>query len=87
MLLRVCVDGIIFLSILFLPWWLGAVFAIGAAFFFRTYYEIIAEGFLIDALYGIPRAWVFDLSIVMGVFAVAAYIFIERLKKRIRARK
>ncbi len=87
MLLRIFTGIVLFLSILFLPWWVSAVIAISAVFFFKSYYEIIAAGFLIDALYGAPRAWFFDLSVIGGVFAVVAFFLIQWLKRRIRARQ
>lgn len=39
-------------SLLYLPWWAGAVVALSAAFLVEGFYEVVIYGILSDALYG-----------------------------------
>ena len=85
MLKRIILDLLLFLSILlFVPWWATVFFAVVLAFYFKHYYELIVVGFIIDALYGIPQIWFFNIEILFGLISIFTYIFIEFLKKKIR---
>lgn len=84
MFIRICADIFLFLSILFLPWWCSLLFCIYAVFFFSSYYEVIAAGFLIDMLYGAPRVWSFGLSVAAGPLMAVLYLFAQWIKIRVR---
>lgn len=55
-----------------------------AVFFFRSYYEIIVAGFLIDMLYGAPRALFFGSSVIVGPLMAMLYLFAQWIKIRVR---
>lgn len=41
----------VFLSIIFLPWWLSLLVMVALAFYFPLYIEIIFFGFIFDSLF------------------------------------
>jgi len=84
MLIRVIADIVIFFSILYTPFWLTLLALIGAAFYFRSYYELIGGGILIDMLYGTPLVKFFDVSFITTIITVSLYFIIDRIKQNIR---
>lgn len=50
--MRLLVNLILIVSLLFLPWWVGALFVLVACFFIKSLYEVVLYGILFDGLYG-----------------------------------
>ncbi len=48
---RLIIFVAVFLSVVFLPWWLTLAFLLALAFYFPLYLEIIFFGFLFDHLF------------------------------------
>jgi len=80
--IRVAADVALFISIFIAPFWLTAILAVLAVFFFARFYEIIFLGVLIDALY-LPD---FSRLIIvpMTLSASAVYFAISLIKPRLR---
>ena len=83
-MMRVIANIFLFLSVLFLPWWMTAIFIIAALFIFKNFYEAIAWGFFGDLLYGISIAAFFNFGLFLTLGAGTIFFIVEFLKKRIR---
>jgi len=75
---RIAADIILFLSILFLPWWLTTAIALLFLFFFHFFIEFVIAGFIVDMLFRAGDIPMFGLS------AVAIFIIISFLKTKLR---
>jgi len=84
MYLRILADIIIFLSILFLPWWVTIFLVLFGIFFFNHFYEAIIAGILIDLLYGTRAEEFFGIWFLFFIIFSSIYFFGEKLKKNIR---
>jgi hypothetical protein len=76
---RIIADTLLVFSILFLPWWAAALFALSCMFVFDTYFEAIAAGFVVDALYSSETRRFFGAEFVSTLamstlFFVALYV-------------
>jgi len=83
-MLRFIANLILFFSVLFLPWWVTAIFIVVAIFIFKKFYEAIAWGFFGDLIYGISIAAFFNFGLFLTLGAGIIFFIIEFLKKRIR---
>ncbi len=45
-------NGVLVISLFFLPWWITFIIALGATLYIRNFYEVIIYGIFFDALYG-----------------------------------
>ena len=50
--MRIIFNCALIVSILYLPWWIGALILVVACFMVEQFYEAFAYGILTDALYG-----------------------------------
>lgn len=72
----------IILSILFLPWWIGAIAMTVACFMIPRFYEVVFYGILIDALYG-TRFGLYGFAYVFSVFSVIIFFLTAIIRKRV----
>lgn len=79
---RIFLNVLIFLSILFFPWWITAFFALILLFSFEAA-EVIIWGLLIDTLYGIPLAIFFHFTFVFTLLFMILFFVVQILKKRL----
>lgn len=84
MAVRIVIDIIFFLSIIYAPFWLTLIALAAGIFYFRNYYEAIGGGILIDMLYGVPLAKFFDIPFVATIICTILFVVITRLKQNIR---
>lgn len=84
MIKRFLFTIILLVAVLYAPWWLTLILALGGAFYFSAYYEVIALGVLIDLLYGMRGG----LGAGYGVWGVAIslvlFFGLERIKRELR---
>ena len=81
-MLRIFFDILLFLSVLLLPWWVTLSVAVLGMTLFSRFVEVIAVGFLLDLLFGIPLhlfggfqftfASVFSVLFFLGLFLSGA---------------
>lgn len=71
-------------SIFFMPWWVAIGLAIGVAFYFKKYYEIIALGTFFDILYGTNGGFAIGYGMMGFMVASVLFLIIERVKKELR---
>jgi len=77
---RAIFDAILAVSIFFFPALAPAIFSYVGIYFFRNFYEAILAGVVLDFVYGFEgfRWW-------YSVIAIAVFISLSEVKKRIRA--
>jgi hypothetical protein len=49
---RIAFNIGLIISLLYLPWWIGALIALAGAFLVEGFYEVVVYGILFDVLYG-----------------------------------
>lgn len=82
MYLRLVLNILLFLTILFLPWWFVLLAALALLIVFDAY-EILFWGLFIDALYGNPSTFIlfsFEYVFTIGFLAVLIISFIIKRK-------
>ncbi len=83
---RIGGAGILFLSLFFVPWWIGIILGILFVLFFEDPYEIFVYGIFLDGLYGIPQGNFFLTHIFFlctSVFLILSLWVKEHLMFRI----
>lgn len=80
MIVRITLNILLFLSILFFPWWVSL--AIGLILLIRyTAYELLAYGFFADTVYGIPLPGLYNIQFLFTLvffIALVASFYIKR---------
>jgi len=82
--MRIIISILLFLSILFFPWWLTVIIGAVAVFVQRNFYEIVGWGIFYDLLYSTASVSILGFSFF---FTVGALIFLfgaEFLKSKTR---
>jgi hypothetical protein len=82
MLHRISASIVILLSLLFMPFWLSAVLAVGAMLYFNMFWEAVILFLLSDLLYGVSEPRLFNTTYATFIISVFALAIIEFIKKR-----
>lgn len=80
--MRIAFNIAIIASILFAPWWLTALIVLAAVAMIGRFYEAIAYGILVDALYGTPVGY-HGFSYAATLYAVVIFIVANAVRKRV----
>jgi hypothetical protein len=81
---RFLADAFLFVSALFLPWWVTLPAAFAFFFAFESFYEVLLVALFLDALYGIPSSRFGGFQFVLSTAALVGYIAAFLLKSRMR---
>ena len=84
MLKRILADIILFASLVFAPWYWTAVLAVVGLVLFRKFWEIIALGFLIDALYSLPVSGIIARFGFFTIASVVLFLITNVVRKELR---
>ena len=71
-------------AVFYAPWWMTFLFALGGAFYFSHYYEVIVSGVVFDILYGVtgsPFGWFGLMGLIVGS---VIFFGVERAKHELR---
>lgn len=79
---RLAFNIALILSLLYLPWWAGAVIALSACFMIGRFYEVVIYGILADTLYGSRFGW-HGFSYVATLYAVVIFAAASVIRKRL----
>ena len=79
---RLVFNILIILSILFMPWWIGAIVAILGCSFVDRFYEVIVYGILADAFYGTKFGY-HGFQYMATLSAVVIFAAVSTIKKRL----
>ena len=81
---RILLNGGLFVSILFFPWWITIFIGFIVVFLQKRFYEIIGLGMLCDLLYGTRSASLFGFNFFFTVGALALLYGAEYVKEKTR---
>lgn len=84
MIKRIVCDIILFLFLLFAPWYWTAVLAIIFMILFRRYWEGVVIAVFFDTLYSLPDAKFYGRFGIFTAVALILFFVLENLKKKIR---
>jgi hypothetical protein len=79
---RLLTNVFLFLAVFMAPWWVAALIALIALVAFEHFYEALAAGIVMDALYSMPTPGTW--SFVFFVGAAVALLLLELAKTRMR---
>ncbi len=81
---RILVDIVLLLGIFWLPWWIVFLAGIVCLFIFKSFYEVIILGLLIDSLYNAPVAQFYHFHFVITIVALIFFIISVIVKNKLR---
>lgn len=80
---RVFFDIVLFLTILFLPWWAGFLMAFIGLFVFNNFYEYLAYGVIIFIFYGPMSNTLISSPVYFSLILTTSFTLIEFVKTNI----
>ncbi len=80
--MRIAFHCALILSILFCPWWTGAIIMIAACFLLDRFYESVIYGIAVDALYG-SSFGIHGFVYTGTVFCVAVFLSASFIRTRL----
>lgn len=86
MLLRILASVVLLFSILFLPFYISVILALGAIFYFSLFFEAVFLFFIIDLLYGV-KGGNYHTTFISFFIALVLVIVLEFLKNKFRLNK
>jgi hypothetical protein len=81
LIFRIIIDIIIFIAALTLPWWTSILLALFFLFYFSSFYEILAVGFILDCLYAQPQSWLFHFNFALTLLCIIVFLISIPLKR------
>ncbi len=84
MALRILAFVVLLFSILFLPFWVTVILALGGMIYFSVYWEAVALFFLSDILYGAQVEKFGGMLFVSFFIALIVLLGLEVLKKKLK---
>lgn len=84
MFYRILVNGVLFFSILFLPWWFTFFLACGVLLTTESFYEIFALSLFADALYGTNIVLFYHLSFLFSATALILFLIFRYAQREMR---
>ena len=84
--MRIAYNIALIVSILYLPWWVGALIALVAVFRVRQFFEVMFYGILFDSLYATHTgiyAGIYGFTYVATLYGVIIYSLSLGLRKRL----
>lgn len=81
---RIIFDFILYVSVFLFPWWFALILAIVGLLLFRSFYEIIFLGIVIDSLYNASTHRFYGLEFIVTFISIILFTIIEMLKRRVR---
>jgi len=79
---RILTDGLLFVSAFVFPWWLAVVAALVLSFYYSNFIELMAVGFVLDSIYSVSGAGLFDIPYTLTGVTIVLFIIIRFLKMR-----
>lgn len=84
MTLRILACLLLLFSILFMPFWVSVVLALGGMIYFTIYWEAVALFLLSDLLYGAREAKFSGEIFISFVATLIVLIVVEVVKKKLK---
>ncbi len=83
-LFRIFASILLFISVLFMPWWTTIILALVCMIYFHYFIEAIFLFLLSDVLFALPESVFFDIVFVSSIFATITMFTIEIIKKKLK---
>ena len=80
---RVFFDILLFLAVLFLPWWVGVLLAVVGLFVFNNFYEYLIFGVIVFVLYSTPSNRIISSPVYYSLILTLSFVLIETIKRNI----
>ncbi len=80
--MRIIFHIALIFSLLYLPWWAGAIVLIAACFLVERFYEALMYGILVDALYGTSYG-IHGFAYTASLFALVVFLFSAFIRERL----
>ena len=84
MLTRILASLILLLSILFLPFYISVILALGGIIYFAFFWEAFVLFLISDLLYGANEARFFHIKFVSALIVIFLIILAEFLRKKLK---
>jgi len=81
---RVILDLLFLIIVIACPWWVSVLFGIAVLYYFKTYYEVIIFGLLLDIYYGHFSTTFHLQDYRFTILFVVLWIFSHYIKKRLK---
>jgi len=81
---RIIADVVMFLSVLFAPWYFTALLALLSAVLFPKFWEAVLAGLFLDAMYGGEAAGIYGRFGLFTALAAVTVFAVEAAKKQVR---
>lgn len=82
--MRILANILLFLGVLFLPWWLVLLVAVWCFFLFPRFHELFWYAFLADLLYAAPQDRFFGFEFALSLITVVLIVVLTLVKKQMR---
>ena len=82
MLFRILASLALLVSILFMPFWVSCLLAIGAIIYFSWFFEAVILFLILDFIYGVAEARYFNIVFVSFILSVVLLFSVELIKKQ-----
>ncbi len=80
--MRILFHIALIISLLYFPWWLGAIILVGACFLVEHFYEAVLYGILADAIYGTSYG-IHGFAYAASLFALIVFSFSTFIRTRL----
>jgi hypothetical protein len=84
MVLRILASTLLLFTILFMPFWVSFILALGAMMYFSFFIEAIPILLLSDLLYGVKEVKLFNITFIAFIIAIVFLLIVEISKKKLR---
>jgi hypothetical protein len=81
---RILIDILLLISVFIFPWWIVLLAAVFCVFAFKSFYEIVILGLVIDSLYNAPVARWHGVEVITTLIALALLAIISFTKTKLR---
>jgi hypothetical protein len=81
---RAIFDILLFVAVLFFPWWCFIFFAILGGVLFKNYFEMLIAGFFMDALYGTEAISFHGFRLFFTLAISVLFFSVDALKSKLR---
>lgn len=87
MVLRIFASIILFISVLFMPFWLTVFLVTLGIIYFNYFWEGVAWLLLSNLLYGVSKVGLFDKTLIALFGSVIILMAVEVIKKKLNYRR
>ncbi|MCK5027627.1 MAG: hypothetical protein KAS07_04360 [Candidatus Pacebacteria bacterium] len=78
-MIRIIYTTLLFAAVLFFPWWVVTVFAVGGVMMYPRYYECVVAGVFLDLLFA-----TFSIPIMFTVGSIVLFVIGGYFKRHVR---